>query len=301
VSRGTAASLLPGAARQESDIVCYRDAVADVLGELAGPDGSLDAGTCERLLAKRLGEPEFLAVLSATPAGPDAAIRRVLREVRTFRPGARNSAGNLAAMIRITLLTQIDILWWGHLPAYLADADVLAATDLLDLDALRRGDLLLFSYRRQTSTLLGRAARTAERLAAPERTPRTAGVRFAAARPELIVLLNQVAAEFDRLAPPGTPRMWVTSLARSVEHQLHLRALGYAALLPSAHCVGYAADIEMAWFRRFEADHPLQAVLLAHQRAGDINVIDEGQAWHICVRPGAGHALRLLPDRSGGG
>jgi hypothetical protein len=26
-------------------------------------------------------------------------------------------------------------------------------------------------------------------------------------------------------------------------------------------------------------------------------VIDEGQAWHVCVCPGAGRALRLVPDQ----
>jgi hypothetical protein len=80
-----------------------------------------------------------------------------------------------------------------------------------------------------------------------------------------------------------------------VAYQRHLRALGYAALLPSAHCVGYAADLEMSWYRQFEADHLLRAVLVARQRDGDVNVIDEGQAWHVCVRPGAGRALRLIP------
>ncbi len=93
----------------------------------------------------------------------------------------------------------------------------------------------------------------------------------------------------------------MTSLTRSVTHQRHLRELGYAALLPSAHCVGYAADIEMTWFRQFGAEEVLQAVLLERQRAGEINVIDEGQAWHVCVRPGAGRALRLIPDQRNGG
>ena len=160
---------------------------------------------------------------------------------------------------------------------------------------LRRDGKVAFRYRRQATTLLARAVRTAERAAAPGHAPATVGLRFASARAELIVLLNQIAADVGRLAPPGTPRLWVTSLARSVAYQRHLRALGYAALLPSAHCVGYAADLEMSWFRQFGADHVLRAVLIAHQRDGDVNVIDEGQAWHVCVRPGAGRALRLIP------
>jgi hypothetical protein len=287
--------LSAGAARRLSDVAVYRQAVTDVVAELAGRGRVPSVATAERVLDRRLREADFTVVLSATPSGPEAAIQRILRDVRSYRRRSQNSADDLAAMIRITLLTQIDVLWWGHVPPYKSDADVVAAPHLLDLDALRRDGKVAFNYRRQATTLIGRAVRTAERAAVPGRAPATAGLQFACARPELIVLLNQIAADFARLAPPGTPRLWVTSVARSVAYQRRLRALGYAALLPSAHCVGYAADVEMTWFRQFDADHALRAVLIAHQRDGDLNVIDEGQAWHLCVRPGAGRALRLIP------
>ena len=294
--------LSAGDIRRLSDLAAYREAVADVLAELAGPRRQCPKkAAAERILTRRLSEPEFAMILSATPAGEEAAVRRVLREVRSYQHSERSSARNLAAMIRIALLAQIDVLWWGHLPPYESDADVNGSADLLDLDGLRRDGMLLFHYRRQASTLLARAARKAERKAAPGRAPQTAGLRFAFARPELIVLLNQIAADFADLAPPGTPQLWVTSLVRSMAHQQHLRDLGYAALIPSAHCVGYAADIEMTWFRQFSADQALQRVLLERQHAGELNVIDEGQAWHVCVRPGAGRALRLVPGRRNGG
>ena len=250
-------------------MAAYRDAVNDVLTELASLGESPGVAMAERILARRLPEPEFAIVLSAMPSGPDAAIQRVLREVRTYRQSARSSAGNLPAMIRIALLAQIDVLWWGHLPAYQTDADVLDAADLLDLDVLRRDRMLLFRYRRQASSLLARAARSAERLAVPDRVPRTAGLRFACAR-----------AGADRAAQPGRRRLRRGSrlAARrgcgspaspaASSHQRHLRSLGYAALLPSSHCVGYAADIEMAWFRQFQADGVLQGLLLDRQRAG---------------------------------
>jgi hypothetical protein len=294
--RGTH-ELSPGAARRLSDVEAYREAVTEVLTELVSLGESPGAAMTERILARRLSEPEFAIVLSAMPSGPDAAAQRILREIRIYRQCVHSSAANLAAMVRIALLAQIDVLWWGHLPSYQSDDDVLEAADLLDLDALRRDRMLLFRYRRQATSLLARAARSAERFAAPDRMPHTAGLRFACARPELIVVLNQIAADFSQLAPPGTPPLWVTSLSRSVAHQRHLRTLGYAALLPSAHCIGYAADIEMAWFRHFQADGLLQSLLLDRQRTGEINVIDEGQAWHVCVCPGAGRALRLVPDQ----
>jgi hypothetical protein len=290
-----------GAARRQSDVDAYREAASEICTELASLGDSPGVAMAERILARRLREPVFAIVFSAMPSGPEAAIQRVLREVRIYQKSARSSAADLAKMIKIALLAQVDVLWWGNLAPYHSDADVHGAPELLDLDALRRDGMLLFQYRRQPSTLLARAARSAERLAVPDRTPLTAGLRFACARAELIVLLNQIAADFARLAPHGTPRLWVTSLTRSVSHQRHLRSLGYAALLPSGHCVGYAADIEMYWFRRFQADGLLQRLLLDRQRGGEINVIDEGQAWHVCVCPGAGRALRLVPDQHAAG
>jgi hypothetical protein len=302
VSREAGADdLSPGAARRQSDVEAYREAATDVYTELASLGESPGTAMAERILARRLTEPEFAIVFSAMPSGPEAAIQRVLREIRIYQKSARSSAANLARMIRIALLSQVDVLWWGNVAPYHSDADVHNAPDLLDLDALRRDGLLLFQYRRQPASLLARAARSAERLAVPDRTPLTAGLRFACARAELIVLLNQIAADFAHQAPTGTPRLWVTSLTRSVTHQRHLRSLGYAALLPSAHCIGYAADIEMYWFRRFQADGVLQRLLLDRQQAGEINVIDEGQAWHLCVCPGAGRALRLVPDHQTAG
>ena len=117
----------------------------------------------------------------------------------------------------------------------------------------------------------------------------------------MVALLNQLSADFAVAAPPGTPQLWVTSLTRSLEHQRQLRALGYAASLPSSHCVGYAADIEMTWFRQFGADSALKALLLGRQRAGEINVIDEGQAWHLCIGPAAAAALRDWSLTAGSG
>jgi hypothetical protein len=288
-----------GEARQDADVATFRDAVSGLLAELVGPSRYLTVENAERLLSRRLRESVFAVVLSALPQGPDAAISRIINEVRSFQPTARSSAASLPRMIRIALLAQIDLLWWGHLPEYQTDAQVFASTQLLHLEPLREENMLLFRYRLQKDSLFGRAVRSAERRAMPERFPNTAGLRFPCARSELVVLLNQIAQEFAEVAPPGTPPLWVTSLARSVEHQRHLRTLGYAALLPSSHCVGYSADLEMTWFRRFHADQILQAILLHRQSLGELNVIDEGQAWHVCVRPGAGHALRLRPEPAG--
>jgi hypothetical protein len=70
-----------------------------------------------------------------------------------------------------------------------------------------------------------------------------------------------------------------------VEHQHRLKSLGFSAMVPSAHCRGWAADIEVAWFQRFGADDTLREILLSYLDQGILNVIDEGRAWHVCMNP----------------
>ena len=277
----------------EPDVGPYRAAVGELVVEFKQFDSS-DRLSAELTLERRLDEPAFTAVLEATPDGRDATIAKLLFEVRNYDPCERNSPGSLAALVGISMLAQIDAVWWGREQSYETDDDLIDATELTDLDDLRSIGQLSFRYRHQAATLLSRAARSAERRTLPGRSPRTAGLWLAMARPQAVAWLNQLAEDFADLAPAGTPPLWVNSLTRSVAHQRRLRELGYAALLPSSHCVGYAADIEMAWYRRFRAHRILRGLLLDRQRADEVNVIDEGQAWHVCLRPSIVHGPRSL-------
>ena len=278
------------------DLARYRDAVADLLIEIAAHTGPADLAKAEKVLTERLSEPEFAAVLAASPEGRPAAAGRLLREIRHYQPGARNCAADLVAHIRIHLSALIDVMWWGSARAFVTDPDLLHSAELIDLEPLRRAGELHFRYRRQARTLPVRAARAADRRLRPDRTPRTAGLRLARARREALTLLNQLAGDFAAAAP-GAPPLWVTSLARSIEQQRRLRALGYTATLPSAHCAGYAMDIEMSWFRRFGAAGVLEGLLREHQQAGEVNAIDEGQTWHLCLSPAA--VAASAPDPRG--
>jgi hypothetical protein len=246
----------------------------------------------QALLTDRLDEPALADVLAATPQGVVGARETLLLELARHRPDPRGSATDLTALVRSYLLSRIDVLWWATASPYLTDDHVRRDADLVDLDRLRRQNLLRFRYRRQPGTALGRAVHAARRRVGPHRSPRTAGLRLQHARPEPVALLNQIAAEFALAAPAGTPPLWVTSLTRSLEHQYQLRRLGYPALLPSSHCLGWAVDVEMHWFRRFGAAEALATVLLGRQDAGEITVVDEGQAWHLCVAPDAVPRLR---------
>ena len=41
----------------------------------------------------------------------------------------------------------------------------------------------------------------------------------------------------------------------------------------------------MTWFRGFGAAETLQGILLDYREQGVLNVIGEGQAWHLCLSP----------------
>jgi hypothetical protein len=274
----------------------YRAAVDDLVEEASSHPRPSDLPIVERLVANRLGQPELTAVLSYLDGGVDGAAGRLTHEIRDYELGARSSASDLPTFIRILMLSQIDSAWWSGTIPFNSDTDVLDSTELLDLEPLRSAKVLEFKYRAQPAGLPGRARDWAQGKALPGVRPRVAGLRFTRSRPAVLALVNQIAREFAAAAPPRTPRPWVTSMARSVEHQYRLRSLGYAAVLPSSHCAGYACDLEAVWFRRFDPGNLLARLLFERQEAGQVNVIDEGQALHLCVNPLACDELQAAYD-----
>ena len=279
-----------------SRLSSYRAAVGDIAREADTRLRPFGPFSAESFVGEHLGRPEFASVLSRAEGGVDAVAARLTREIDNYRPSPRSSASNLPTCIRILLLSQIDAVWWSGATPFVSDTDVLGSSDLVDLSPLRSAKMLQFQYRTQATRLPGRARDWAQRQALPAVRPRTAGLRFTRSRPEVIAVVNQIARELAAMLPPRSPRLWVTSMARSIEHQHRLRALGYAAVLPSSHCVGFACDVEMDWFRRFDQDNLLACLLLDRQEAGQLNVIDEGQAWHLCVNPLACDELLAVYD-----
>ncbi|MGW4499676.1 DUF5715 family protein [Micromonospora sp. NPDC004336] len=274
------------------DLDAYRAAVADLLVEVGALAGAPCTAARQVLIDDRLREPAIAAVLDATPQGLVGARETLLLEMARYQPNPRSSAADLTALVRIYLLSRVDVMWWRDAPTFGTDAQVDASPDLVDLEWLRRRDLLRFRYTEQPRTLLGRGLRAASRRLRPAATPRTAGLRFRRARREVVALLNDIGREFAANTPSATPPLWVTSLVRSAEHQHRLRRLGYAAMVPSGHCLGWAVDVELEWFDRFGARETLAELLLARQQAGEVNVVDEGQAWHLCLAPTAVRRLR---------
>ncbi|MFD2765019.1 hypothetical protein [Micromonospora eburnea] len=286
----SAAGRRPGPAAP--DLAAYRAAVAELLVELGALADAPSTTARQVLLDQRLREPAIAAVLDATPQGLVGARETLLLELARHQLDAHGAAHDLTALVRIYLLSRIDAMWWRDTPALLTDQQVDSSVDLVDLEWLRRRGLLAFCYQEQPVTLAGRGLRAVRRRLLPGATPRTAGLRFRRARREVVALLNDIGREFALATPPATPPLWVTSLARSAEHQLRLRRLGYASMVPSSHCLGWAADLELTWFRRFGTRDTLADLLLARQEAGEINVVDEGQYWHVCLAPAARRRFR---------
>jgi hypothetical protein len=269
----------------------YRATVEDLVEAAKRHSQPADLPAVERLVARRLGQPELAAVLSKLDAGADLAADGILREVRSYRPPVCAETSNLPTFIRSILLSQIDSIWWSGALHFVSDTDVLSSTELVDLEALRSARKLEFHYRTQPAGLPGRARDWAQHKLRPRARPRLAGMRFTRSRSVVVAVVNQITREFAAAMPPGTPRLWATSMVRSVEYQYRLRALGYAAVVPSSHCAGYACDLELQWFRQFDPGNVLARLLRQRQEAGQLNVIDEGRTWHLCVSP---HACRDL-------
>lgn len=270
----------------------FRTAIGRLHAELTGPGAvAVETATLDERVRPTLESDDVRAIVGTAPGGIDAVVAALTDEVARYRPGSPSSAQDTASLIRIFLLSQIDSFWWRAVEPF-HDDDLAGSNELRDLQHLADTGQLRFRFKRQPRGLPGRMRNVAVRRCLPRYEPHTSGLSQAMARPELIGLLNRIADDFAASAPAGTPPLWVTSALRTVEQQHRLRELGYSALFPSAHCVGFAADVEMRWYGRFGADHALAATLLDHQARGLVNVVDEGQAWHVCLSPAGLAELR---------
>lgn len=251
--------------------------------------GALEACPVEHAawtIEQGLDQAAIRVVLAAayTEAQDDAFAEDMVRTVEDFVPTGVSSARDIPGLAKVRLLAALDTAWWGSAPSFQTDDEVTCDRSLVDLRRARSRGALGFAFRTQAFGPLPRAARAADRRLLPGRTPSTIGMRLPYARQEMIDVLNSIAAEFSRWAP-SSPRLWVNSIVRSVAYQEDMRGSGYTAAAGSAHCAGWAADIEMAWMVRKGYGEILADVLRSRAEAAQLNVIDEGQAWHVCLNP----------------
>jgi hypothetical protein len=274
------------------DLTAYRQAVADLERELRALADPASATARQVLLDVRLREPAIAEVLAATPQGIVAARETLLLELAHRQHADAPACRKLTALVRSYLLTRIDLAWWGRVPALATSAQVEASQDLVDLEWLRRRELLDFRYREQPGGPLRRGLRAVRAGLRPGAAPATAGLPHRRTRRELVALLNDLAREFAGRVPAGSPPLWVESLVLSVADQHRLRRRGRAGPGPGAHCLGYAVDLPVGWYRRSGTRDRLTRILLDRQEAGELNVVDEGEIWHLCLAPAARLRLR---------
>lgn len=264
----------------------YRHLVADLAEELQGSDHS-DPEAITGRVARMLSVPTAAEVLAVGGTVPSDLIDRVASMVVAFAPGPASTSTSLGHHIEILLLQQIDLAWWVEV-ADLPDQAAIESDDgFVDMLSWRRDGRIKFSFSLASDKLVPRARNFAIRRLFPDWSPGTPGPSTALARPEMVRLLNHIAIEFSHQAGPEVPPMWVNCITRSVTDQCRLQELGFSAHLPSAHCRGWAADLEVDWFSRFGARDTLIGILREYQREGLINAIDEGRIWHVSPNPAA--------------
>lgn len=268
------------------------DAVAEDLRSCERSEPDRSRHIADTLHVALRDEPIASAIAAAHPAScdPESVIDGIIQAALAFQPTSVSSARDLPAMLRVRLLTLLDNAWWRDTPLFATNQEVREHPALVNLVDERRRGGLHFDFRTQVFGPAQRAVRSADRRLLPHRSPRTSGMRLPYARTETVEMLNSIADEFAERAP-GAPRLWVNSALRSLEYQEEMRSVGYLAASASAHCVGWAADIEMAWIRRRGHGHVLAEILVERAGRGQLNLIDEGQAWHICLSPTAVAAL----------
>lgn len=268
-----------------------RDEVKDLSAGLAA---DIDLADAVREVRAAVRSSVIENVLRRSPRGQRFAEEQLLRSIRSFSPTEASSAKDLRSLVRIHLLSALDAAWWSDAKTFATDDEVQGSAELVDLRALRWGREINFGFRVQAHDVPRRIIRAAVRRTAPLLTPATIGMKLPYGRPEVVALLNDCALELAARSPARSPRLWVNSMARSTAYQNELRTFGYLAADSSAHCVGWAADVEMDWMCRRGMGALLEEILCRRAEEGQINLIDEGQAWHVCVNPRFVPTLRAM-------
>lgn len=269
-------------------VSAYRELIAELTASLNGAlEQNQVADASEAIEARiyaTLSLPEASPVVTLAAGNAEALTARSVQALRNYRPTDAGTAQSPVEMVTILLLQQIDLAWWRDTPDFNTAADVAAAA-LLNLRTARRAGKLEFRFSLASDRLSYRARNYAIRRWQPQLSPGTPGPSSPYARPEVIEVLNRIARTFRQVAGSDAPPLWVNSITRPLDVQRRLQELGFTAHIPSAHCRGWAADIEVAWYEHHGTQDVLVDILSEFCDAGIINAIDEGCIWHITPSP----------------
>lgn len=238
-----------------------------------------------REIAQAVASPDAQGLLTSAHLDTDNLVGRAVDAAKRFRPRAAATAGSPAHEVEILLRQQIDLAWWVDSDDFDTDADLVASPFMVDLRRLRKNRELRFRFLLASDRLVPRAYKYAIRSWFPGYAPGTPGLSSPYARPQMVALLNLIADEFADRAGGAAPPLWINCITRTVVDQCQLLELGFSAHYPSAHCRGWAADLEVGWYERFGLDGVLTGILNEWADAGKITAIDEDRIWHVCPHP----------------
>lgn len=252
----------------------------------------------DRLDSLAPAAPEYAEAITATVVSPEAQVMlaragvdtanlvdRAVAAASRFKPRAAATAGSPAHEVEILLRQQIDLAWWADADDFDTDTDLVSSPFMVDLRRLRKKNELRFRFLLASDRLGPRAYKYAIRTWFPSHAPGTPGLSSPYARPQMVALLNRIADEFARRAGAEAPPLWINCITRTVVDQCQLLELGFSAHYPSAHCRGWAADLEVGWYERFGLDGVLTGILTEWAQEGKISAIDEDRIWHVCPHP----------------
>lgn len=79
----------------------------------------------------------------------------------------------------------------------------------------------------------------------------------------------------------------VTNVLRSLEYQNKLLNYGHITPNESSHLYGYTVDIEQKWYKDNNTNihKKIENHLQKLEEEGQINFVDYGRIWHICLSP----------------
>lgn len=187
------------------------------------------------------------------------------------------------------LFSFTDYKWYRTYPVFTDDMFLNKNLEILALNSLKFNYLILFQYSSLKNGLFSRFQNSFRRwfdMLINKPSGNTIGMRTPYIKLELLSLLNEICVFVSRKYG-YTIRIQVNSIIRTIEHQKQLMNIGYAFSIYSAHCNGYAVDIERKWY--VMNNRPLLKIinncLKLYAEKGIINLIDEGIVWHICLNP----------------
>lgn len=206
-------------------------------------------------------------------------------------PAHKRSLDRYRELLGILVAQTPDVAWYAAYPRYASPREILADTSLCCFERLRSDFEVKFQYVRYYAHPLMRvpnALRLRYRRVTNHPGRYTQGLSLTRSTRAIAALVNTICEQIQADRPRAAPRiLLVNSILRSQQEQQALARIGYIAPRTSSHLNGYAVDIEQTWYRIHDPDtyRAIAGVLDGLFGRHEINLIDEGTHWHICLNP----------------